>query len=181
MLKTKKNSKIKAIILTADDFEDMEVYFPYFRLLEEGIEVDIAAPNKGTIHGENGYSLKIEKTFEEINPDDYNLLIIPGGSPNGAPTTVRKNIRAQKIAKSFFKQNKFVATICHGPYLLVSANLVNGRSLTSYWHDNVPEEIKKAGGKWIDKEVVVDGNLISSRWPFDLPYFMKELMKMIKK
>ena len=178
---TKKNSKIRAVILTANEFEDMELFFPYFRLLEEGADVDIAAPAKGHIHGENGYSLKIEKTFNEINPDDYDLLILPGGSASGAPTTVRKNPKAQAIAKAFFAKNKPVAALCHGPYTLVSADLVKGRRLTSYWHDGVPEEIKKAGGKWEDKEVVVDGNLVTSRWPPDLPSFMREIMKMISK
>ena len=97
----KGSGKIKALILTADKFEDMELFFPYFRLLEEGIEVDIVAPKKGQIHGENGYSLKVDLSIDKINPDKYDLLIIPGGAPNGAPTTVRKSIGAQNIAKSF--------------------------------------------------------------------------------
>ena len=176
-----KNRKIKAVILTADKFEDMELFYPWFRLLEEGIEVDIAGPKKEEIHGENGYGIKIDKTFEEINPKDYDILILPGGAPDGAPTTVRKSSKAQNIAKAFFADNKPVAAICHGPYTLVSANLVKGRRLTSYWHDGVPEEIKKAGGKWEDKTVVVDGNLVSSRYPMDLPDFMREIMKMIRK
>lgn len=172
---------MKAIILTADQFEDMEVYFPYFRLLEEGIEVDIAAPKKGEIHGEHGYDIHIEKTFKDVNPEDYDLLILPGGSPDGAPTKVRKNPIAQSIAKSFFSADKPVASICHGPYTLISAGLVKGRKLTSYWEDGVPEEIKKAGGNYVDMEVVVDGNLVTSRYPGDLPYFMREMMRMLKK
>jgi protease I len=159
----------KAVVLTADKFEDMEVYFPVFRLQEEGWTVTIAAPTMQPIYGEHGYGLKPDTTIDKVNPDDYDLLILPGGSPNGAPTTVRKIKEAQNIAKSFFTKNKPVATICHGPYTLVSAGLVNGRHLTSYWHDGVPEEIKKSGGVWEDKDVVVDGNLVSSRWPMDLP------------
>ena len=175
-----KNTKNKrAVILTADQFEDMEVYFPAFRLIEAGWQVDIAAPTLDEIGGENGYSLKPTKTINEINPDDYDLLIIPGGSPKGAPATVRKIKKAQEIAKSFFSQNKPVASICHGPYLLVSADLVKGRKMTSYWRDGVPEEIQKAGGTWEDKEVVVDGNLVTSRWPMDLPAFMREMMKLV--
>ncbi len=159
----------------------MEVYFPYFRLLEEGIDVDIAAPKKGEIHGEHGYDLHIEKTFKDVNPEDYDLLIIPGGSPDGAPTTVRKDPVAQRIAKTFFAADKPVASICHGPYTLISAGLVKGRKLTSYWGDGVPEEIKKAGGNYVDMEVVVDGNLVTSRYPGDLPQFMREMMRMLKK
>ena len=89
----------RAIILTADKFEDMELFFPYFRLLEEEFEVDIAAPKKGYIGGEHGYRFEIKKTFDEINPDNYDLLIIPGGAPDGAPATVQKNKKSQDIAK----------------------------------------------------------------------------------
>ena len=176
---TKSQSHHKAIVLTADQFEDMEVYFPVFRLQEEGWNVTIAAPTMQTIYGEHGYGLKPNTTIDKVNPDDYDLLILPGGSPEGAPATVRKIKEAQNIATSFFAKNKLVATICHGPYTLVSAGLVKGRHLTSYWHDGVPEEIKKGGGIWEDKDVVVDGNLISSRWPMDLPAFMKEVMKIV--
>jgi len=171
----------KAIILTANQFEDMELFFPYFRLLEEGVEVDIAAPQKGVIEGEHGYRLNITQTIAEVNPDDYDLLLVPGGFPDGAPATVRKVKQAQEIARSFFAKNKPVASICHGPWLLVSADLVKGRHLTGFWHDGVPEEIKAAGGIYEDNEVVVDGNLVTSRWPMDLPAFTREMVKLIKK
>ncbi len=170
---------LRAIILTADKFEDMELFFPFFRLLEEGFEVDIAGPTKGHIEGEHGYGVDVEKTFDEVHPDDYDLLVIPGGAPDGAPSVVRKNIRAQDIARSFFAANKPVSSICHGPWTLASAGLVKGRRLTSYWHDGVPEDIEKAGGKYEDKEVVVDGNLVTSRYPGDLPAFMRETMRMV--
>lgn len=174
--------KNKAIILTADQFEDMEVMYPLFRLQEAGWQVDVASPKKEEIHGEFGYAILMpDMMITQVNPEDYDLLIIPGGSPEGAPATVRKIIQAQNIAKSFFAKNKPVASICHGPWTLVSADLVKNRHLTSYWHDGVPEEIKKAGGKWEDKEVVVDGNLITSRWPADLPAFMREVIKLVKK
>jgi protease I len=181
MTKMKNQSSRKALVLTADQFEDMEVYFPVFRLREEGWTVTIAAPSLQPIYGEHGYGLKPDLIINNVNPDDYDLLIIPGGSPNGAPSTVRKILKAQDIAKSFFSKNKLVATICHGPYTLVSAGLVKGKHLTSYWHDGVPEEIQKVGGIWEDKEVVVDGNLISSRWPMDLPAFMREVMNSANK
>jgi protease I len=171
----------KAVILTANEFEDMELFFPYFRLLEEGVEVDIAAPQKGIIQGEHGYSLQVTKAIEEVDPDKYDLLVVPGGFPDGAPATVRKVKKAQEIARSFFAKNKPVASICHGPWLLVSADVIKGRHLTSYWHDGVPEEIKAAGGIYEDKEVVVDGNLVTSRWPMDLPAFLGEMVKLIKK
>lgn len=172
---------IRTLILTADKFEDMELFFPYFRLLEEGIAVDIAAPKKGHIEGEHSYGLEIEKTFDEVKPVDYDLLLIPGGSPDGAPSVVRKDIKAQAIAKSFFNSDKPVSSICHGPWLLASAGLVNGRHLTGFWNDGVPEDIKKAGGLYEDKEVVVDGNLVTSRYPGDLPAFTRETMRMVNR
>jgi len=173
-------SKRRAVVLTADKFEDMEVFFPVFRLLEEGWLVDIAAPGLEEIGGENGYSLKPDRTIDEVDPDDYDLLIVPGGFPDGAPATVREIRKAQEITKSFFEKNKPVASICHGPWTLVSAGVVRGRRLTSYWHDGVPEEIQAAGGLWEDEEVVVDGNLVTSRWPMDLPAFMREVMNLVR-
>ena len=106
MIKSKNQVSRKAVVLTADQFEDMEVYFPVFRLREEGWTVTIAAPTLQTIYGEHGYGLKPDLTIDKVNPDDYELLIIPGGSPDGAPSTVRKITKAQDIAKSFFSKNK---------------------------------------------------------------------------
>lgn len=176
-------SKKKAVILTADKFEDLEVFLPYYRLLEEGWEVKIAAPTTKTIHVESGnwYTLEPDMTIDEVNPDDFDFLFIPGGSPDGAPATVRKIKKAQEIVKSFFAKNKPVAAICHGPWTLADADVVKGRHLTSYWHDGVPETVKKAGGIWEDKEVIVDGNLVTSRWPMDLPFFVREIIKLVKK
>jgi hypothetical protein len=93
----------KAVVLTADKFEDMEVFFPFFRLLEQGWLADIAAPDRKEITGEHGYILQPDKTIAEIDPGEYDLLLIPGGSPGGAPATVRKIQKAQEIARSFFK------------------------------------------------------------------------------
>lgn len=169
----------KAIVLTADRFEDMELFFPVFRLLEEGWQVDVAAPSTKEITGEHGYSLKPDMAIAEVDPAGYDLLVIPGGAPDGAPATVRRVKRAQEIARSFMTEGRPVASICHGPYTLVSADVVRGRHLTSYWHDGVPEEIRKAGGIWEDREVVVDGNLVTSRWPMDLPAFMREVVRMV--
>ena len=170
----------KAVVLTADKFEDMELYVPVFRLLEAGWQVDIAAPKKKKISGENGYTIEPTITIADVDADKYDLLIIPGGFPDGAPATVRKMQKAQDITKSFFEKNKPVASICHGPWTLASAGVVKGRHVTSYWHDGVPEDLKKAGAIWEDKDVVVDGNLVTSRWPMDLSAFTREMMRMVK-
>lgn len=177
----KNGSPRKAIILTADKFEDLEVYYPLFRFREEGWHVDVAAPAETAIHGKHGYELNPDIAIEDVDPDLYDLLIIPGGSAAGAPSTVRGIAQARDIAASFMEKNKPVASICHGPYTLISADLVNGRRLTSYPRDGVPEEIREAGGVWEDKEVVVDGNLITSRRPGDLPAFTREILRLTSK
>ena len=171
---------IRAVVLTADKFEDMELFVPYFRLLDAGATVEIAAPTMDDIGGEHGYTFAPDLVIDDVDPEAYDLLIIPGGFPDGAPAVVRDTPRAREIARSFFEKSKPVASICHGPWLLASADLVSGRRLTSYWHDGVPEDIKNAGGLWEDAAVVVDGNLVTSRWPPDLPAFTAEMMKLIE-
>lgn len=176
-----RKSKVKAVILTADKFEDLEVIYPYFRLLEAGVTVHIAAPTKDIISGEHGYKLTPDIKIDEVKADRYDLLLIPGGFPDGAPATVRRQPNALKVTQTFFAKRKPVASICHGPWTLVSAGVVKGRKLTSYWYDGVPEEVKGAGGNYQDRAVVVDGKLVTSRWPPDLPAFMDEVMKMVGK
>jgi len=170
----------KAVVLTADQFEDLEVFVPFFRLIEAGWTVNIAAPTKEVISGEHGYELEPTMTIDEVDPDVYDLLLIPGGSPTGAPATVRKIEKARAIARSFFAKNKHVASICHGPWTLADAGVIKDRHLTSFWHDGVPEAVKQAGGLWEDKDVVRDGNLVTSRYPMDLPAFTREMMKMVE-
>lgn len=167
---------MKALILSADNFEDSELLVPMYRLQEEGIEVDIASARKGTIKGKHGYEVAVSKTLEEVHPDDYTALILPGGR---APESVRKQQKALKIAEHFMEKNKPVSAICHGPQTLISAGLINGRRATCY--KSVSRELKEAGALYEDSEVVVDGNLITSRQPSDLPSFMRETLRLIRK
>ena len=167
---------MKALIISADNFEDTELLVPYYRLKEEGIEVDVASIKKGTIKGKHGYEVQADKALKEVNPDDYGILILPGGK---ATETVRKDKNAVEIAKHFFQKNKPVSAICHGPQTLITAGLMKGRHATSY--KSVAQEMKDSGALYEDKEVVVDGNLITSRQPSDLPAFMREIMKVIRK
>lgn len=167
---------MKALIISADNFEDSELLVPYYRLKEEGIEVDIASTKEGKIKGKHGYEVKVDKTLKEVSPDKYDILILPGGR---APETIRKEKEAIEIAKHFFKNNKPVSAICHGPQALITAGVLKGRHATCY--KSVAQEMKDAGAIYEDKEVVVDGNLVTSRQPSDIPAFMRETMKNLKK
>jgi len=166
---------MKALILSADNFEDTELLVPYYRLQEEGIQVDIASMKKGQIKGKHGYEVEVDKTLKEVDPNDYDILILPGGK---APELIRREKDALEIAKDFFHKNKPVSAVCHGPQTLISAGLLRGRHATCY--KSVAKEMKDAGAIYEDKEVVVDGNLVTSRQPSDLPAFMRETMKMLE-
>ena len=167
---------MKVLIISADNFEDTELLVPYYRMLEEGHDVDIASMKKGTIKGKKGYEIEANKAISDINSDNYDFLILPGGK---APGEIRKDKKALEIAGDFFDKNKPVAAICHGPQTLISAGLMKGKHATCY--RSVAPEMKAAGADYEDKEVIVDGNLITSRQPSDLPAFMKEIMMKIKK
>lgn len=166
---------MKALIISADHFEDSELLVPYYRLMEEGITVDVAAADRGSIRGKHGYEVAVDKSFGEVRPEDYRLLVLPGGQ---APAAVRKESVALEICRAFFAHNKPVAAICHGPQTLISAGLLKGRRATCY--RSVAEELKAAGALYEDREVVVDGNLVTSRQPADLPAFMRETMKKLR-
>jgi protease I len=171
----------KALILTADRFEDLEVLVPKNRLEEAGWTVDIAAPRHGNLEGEHGYTVKARYDLDEVEPEDYHLLVLPGGPPEGGAGTVRRYRSARRIAQHFMEEGKPVAAICHGPYTLVSAGVLEGRRLTSVDKDGVPDEIVDEGAQWEDAEVVVDGNLVTSRTPEDLAAFTREMMKLAEK
>ncbi len=165
---------MKALIITADHFEDTELLVPYYRLLEEGIGVDIASPGKGTIKGKHGYEVPVHKTLDEVIAEEYDILLLPGGK---APERVRKEPKALAVVRHFFERNKPVAAICHGPQILIAAGSLKGRRATGY--RTIAGEMKSAGSIYEDSEVVVDGNLVTSRQPSDLPAFLHETVKAI--
>jgi protease I len=167
---------MKVLIISADNFEDTELLVPLYRLQEEKFHVDIASSTRGMIKGKHGYEVEANKSLKEVDPAHYDALVLPGGK---APETIRKSDDALAIARHFFQKNKPVAAICHGPQTLISAGLIKGKHATSY--KSVAKEMKDAGVLYEDSEVVVDGNLITSRQPSDLPAFMREIMKMLKK
>ncbi|BAU23655.1 peptidase [Caldimicrobium thiodismutans] len=167
---------MKALIISADNFEDTELLYPFYRLIEEGFQVDIASLVRGKIKGKHGYTVPVNLSLEEVNPEEYDLLLLPGGK---APETLRKNARVLEIVRAFYSAGKPIGAICHGPQILISAGLLKGKRATSY--KSVAKELLEAGAKYEDKEVVAEGNIVTSRMPSDLPYFMKTLLSVIKK
>ena len=167
---------MKALILSADNFEDSELLVPYYRLQEAGFSVDVASDKRGSIRGKHGYEVEVNKMISEVAAADYQLLLLPGGK---APAAIRNIPAAHEICRTFMSENKPVAAICHGPQSLISANLVRGRKMTCY--KEVMTELREAGAQYEDSEVVVDGNLVTSREPKDLPAFCREMIRLVGK
>ncbi|RDY69053.1 DJ-1/PfpI family protein [Halobacillus sp. SY10] len=179
----------KVLIVTGDAVEALEVYYPYFRCLEEGFDVDIAAPHQKklntVIHDfedwetyteKKGYMIDSNMTFEQVDPNDYDALIIPGGR---APEHIRMHDDLPGIVSHFFIAEKPIAVMCHGSLVLTTiADVVEGRKMTAY-HACRPE-VESMGAEYMDEMNYVDDNLISGHaWP-DLPSIMKEFVKQVK-
>jgi len=162
---------MKILILSADGFEDSELLAPLARLTLAGMEVDIASFTVGTIHGKHGERARANRTIAEIRPADYDALLLPGGK---APEALRQDAQVLELVRHFFATGKPVAAICHGPQVLISAGVMKGRTATAC--RSVTDELKAAGAHYRDAEVVVDGNLVTSRTPDDLPEFLRELI-----
>jgi len=166
---------MKALILTANGVEDCELFYPYYRFQEEGLEVDAASPDGEKILGEHGYSLEAALSFADAEAGAYDLLFLPGGK---GPERVRLRSEAVEITRRMFEADKIVAAICHGPQVLISADVVRGRRATCW--PALRDDLKAAGAKYLDQEVVVDGNLITSRQPSDLPAFCREIFAAVR-
>lgn len=165
---------MRALIVTADQYEDSELAEPLRRLLENGVRVDIAAPRAGRITGKHGHKAVAGLSLDAVRPEDYDLLLLPGGK---APAGLRKNPDAVAIARHFLEADKPVAAICHGPQVLVATGLLAGRNATCY--RDVRRELEAAGAKYANREVVVDGNLVTSRQPADIPAFMRAIFRIL--
>lgn len=162
---------MKVLILSTDRFEDAELLVPLARLREAGIEADIGSFTTGTIRGRRGKIVRANRVISAIRADDYDALLLPGGR---APAALRRDPQVLELVRHFFAAGKPVAAICHGPQVLVSAGVLAGRTATA--HHTVAEELEAAGARYRDAEVVVDGNLITSRTPADLPAFLCEFL-----
>lgn len=160
------NSKKIALIAT-DGFEDSELTVPLQAMKDTGAEVTVISDHEGEIKGKNDTSIPVNATVDEVDADDYDGLIIPGGVKN--PDVMRTNEGGVSFVRDFFEQNKPVAAICHGPWLLVEADVLKGRRVTSW--PSLKTDIRNAGGEWVDEEVVTDQGLVTSRKPDDLEAF----------
>lgn len=152
-------------ILTADQVEDMEFFYPYYRFVEASYDVDVLTPTGDTVTGYKGLALRTGlQRIDTADPADYELLYIPGGL---APAEVRTIPEALEFVRRFADTGKIIGAVCHGPQVLASAGLLGGRTMTS-WYD-VADEVRAAGGTWINSPVVEDGQFITARKPGDMP------------
>jgi protease I len=164
--------------MVVDDLaEDLELYYPYYRLMEEGCEVIMAADKKNMdFHGKYGVPYSSTMSYDEVNVDDFSGLLIPGG---WAPDKIRRYETVLDIVKSFHKQNKPIGQICHAGWVTISANILRGKNVTST--PGIKDDMINAGGIWTNVPVIVDDNLVSSRWPKDLPEYMKAYIEVLNK
>lgn len=164
----------KVLIPIGPDYQDLEVWYPKLRLTEAGAEVTCAGIGDETYYGKNGYPINVDVQIEECSAEDFDAIVIPGG---WAPDKIRMNEHAVDIVRTMHKEGKVVASICHAGWVLVSAGILEGKKATSYIA--IKDDMITAGADWIDSEVVVDENLITSRKPDDLPAFCREIIRQL--
>ena len=164
----------KVAMVLAKNFEDSEAIDPKNHLEALGAEVVTIGEAKGSVEGKKGGVLEITRTFDEVTPDEFDMLVIPGG---GAPENLRIVDDAVAFTRRFVESGKPVGSICHGPQLLISAKVLDGRTVTSV--NKIRDDVTNAGAHYVDEALVIDGNLITSRVPGDLPQFNQALGKAI--
>jgi protease I len=170
----------RVAILATNGFEESELKSPKEAMEKEGFKVDIVSLESGKIkawdQGNWSNEYTVDRTVKEASANEYNALMLPGGVIN--PDYLRRDENALKFVRSFFEQKKPVAAICHAPWTLISAGVVEGREMTSF--NSIKDDLVNAGAKWVDKEVVVDQGFVTSRNPDDLPAFNKKLIEEVK-
>ncbi len=165
----------KVIVLCEKYFQDLELLYPVYRLREAGHKVTIVGVEKVQYSGKHGYPIQADTSVDKISSKDFDAIVIPGG---WAPDYLRRNKKILRLVEEMNQQKKPIAAICHAGWVLISANILKGRTATGFIA--IRDDIVNAGANYLDKEVVVDGNLITSRTPDDLPAFMIELLKKLK-
>lgn len=166
----------KIAVLVEDLYHVLETWIPYYRLLEEGYEVVLVGTGSSNVYkSKEGYPAKPEKTIQEIKSSDFDGVVIPGGF---CPDRLRRYQEINDFVSDIFNNGKLVAAICHGPWVLVSAGVLKGRKSTCFYA--IKDDVINAGSEYIDQEVVVDKNLITSRTMKDMPVFLREIVKFLK-
>jgi len=167
----------RVAILVANGFEQVEMTEPRKALQDAGAKTDLISPEKkevqGMNHDEKGDKFKVEVALDSASPEDYDALLLPGGVAN--PDKLRVIPAAVKFVQSFFSASKPIAAICHGPWMLVEAGVLERRTVTSW--PSLRTDIRNAGGQWVDREVVSEDGLVTSRKPDDIPAFNREMLK----
>ncbi|MBW1936165.1 MAG: type 1 glutamine amidotransferase [Deltaproteobacteria bacterium] len=162
----------KVIILVEQMYNEFEFWYPYYRLKEAGVDVVVVGSGSASEYtSKSGLPCKVDLAANQVSGNDYDALIIPGGY---APDHMRRHPAMVKLVKDMFEAGKIVAAICHAGWMLASADILKGRTVTSFFA--IKDDLLHAGAKWVDQEVVADGNLITSRKPDDLPAFMKAIL-----
>lgn len=171
---------VRVAILVTDGFEQVELEKPRKALQDAGAETVVIAPKGGTVQGMNhdgkADEFTVDMELDDADPEEFDAVLLPGGVGNA--DNLRMEEAARRFVKAIEKSRKPIAVICHGPWLLVSSGLVKGRELTSYF--TLQDDIRNAGGKWQDEEVVADGNWVSSRKPDDIPAFNQAMIALFK-
>ena len=169
---------LKVAILATDGFEQSELTEPRKALDEAGADTEIVSPKRGKVRGwkmkEWGDEISVDQALDDADPEDYDALMLPGGVINA--DAIRMQPKAVKFVKAFFDADKPVGVICHAPWTLIEAGTARGHKMTSW--PSLKTDLTNAGAQWVDEAVVVDGNLVTSRKPADLPAFNRELTKL---
>lgn len=166
----------KAVIITAQNFQDEEFTYPYYRLLEEGFTVDVATPDKMAVYGKYGVPARPTVDTKDLKEADYDLVILPGGFE--APDRLRMRKEVLRFVKEMHDAGKLVAAICHGPWICVSAGIMKGKKATAYI--SIADDIRNAGAEYLEKNVVVDGNLVTAPHYRNNGDFMKAVVGFMK-
>lgn len=177
---TNNDTKTIAFLVAAEGIEQVELTDPWQAVVDAGHTAVLVSPKSGTVqmfnHLDKADTQKVDKTVADVSADDFDALVLPGGVAN--PDALRTDKDAVALVKDFMASGKAVAAICHAPWTLVEADVVRGRKLTSW--PSLETDIRNAGGEWVDERSVVDGNLITSRKPDDLPAFISALLDAVE-
>lgn len=163
-------------ILAEDMYEELELWYPYYRLVEEGAEVKIIGPEVKNYHSKHGYPVQADLSADKVKADDFDGVVVPGGF---APDRLRRYSAVLNLVRGVFEKDGVVTSICHGAWVLISAGIMKGKRATCV--SAIKDDLINAGAIYLNQEVVVDGNLVTSRTPQDLPSFLPAIITAFKK